>query len=89
MTIAEVKEMYKDQYTILEVYMDKGKHQTGFHTDGIIEAEEYSDNDKAIEWELMSVHKYSNTVLASTDLDWEDCGMGDQDRILVIKIEKE
>lgn len=88
MTVKEVKDYYKNDYCDVEAYIDKWSHQAGFHTDRIEAVDEYSDSSEVLEYELMDKEMYSNTVLANVGLTWEDYGLDDNDKILVIKIAK-
>lgn len=90
MTVEEVKNWFHYDYADVEVYVDKWSHQAGFHTDRIeaVDEDEYSDSSEVLEYELMDKEMYSNTVLANVGLTWEDYGLDDNDKILVIKIAK-
>lgn len=88
MTVKEVKERYENEYVDIEVYVDKWSHQAGFHTDRIEASDEYSDSSEVLEYELMDKETYSSTILANVGLTWEDYGLDDNDKILVIKIAK-
>lgn len=88
-----VKEILKKYYTKdvvdFEVYVDKFKPKLGFHTDFIQSVEDYSDDDKVIDFEVMDKDDYSNSILAGSNISWEDYGYDDENKILVIKIKQE
>ena len=88
MTIKEVKEMFRNEYCDVEVYVDKWNYRAGFHTDRIESVDDYSDKSEVLEYELMDKEMYSATVLANVGLTWEDYGLDDDDKILVIKVVK-
>ena len=87
MTIKEVLEMYKGQYYCVEIYKDKFQHKAGFHTDRIVYVDGASDETEVIEHELMDKSEYENTILANTDVRWDDC-YEENDKILVLKIKE-
>lgn len=88
-TVKEIlKKYYTKDITDFEVYIDKYEPKLGFRTDYIQGVEDYSDNDKVIDFEIMDKDEYSNSILANSRISWEDYGFDDDDKILVIKIEQ-
>lgn len=88
MTVGELKEKYAGQYADVEVYADRWNRKPGFHTDRIMNVEDYEDLDEVVEYSLMDEGEYSSTVFANcsecTDFErW----FGDKDaKILVAKV---
>lgn len=91
MTIKEVKEMYKDKYAEVEVYMPVDKMPNHFSTDNCKDAYSYNDDTEAELYELMDEDTYNGTILANTEVtadfaDW----FGNKDaNILCIMIKKQ
>ena len=86
MTIKEVQEMFTGQYVDFEVYRNFNSNKMGFHTDRIKCVDDYSESDEVTEYELMNREDYSQPVLANSPVSWEEYGLDDRDKILVVKI---
>jgi hypothetical protein len=86
MTIKEVQEMFTGQYFDFEVYRNFNSNRLGFHTDRINSVDDYSESDEVTEYELMNREDYSQSVLANSSVSWEEYGLDDRDKILVVKI---
>ena len=86
MTIKEVQEMFTGQYVDFEVYRNFNSNKMGFHTDRIKSVDDYSESDEVTEYELMNREDYSQPVLANSPVSWEEYGLDDRDKILVVKI---
>ena len=86
MTIKEVQEMFTGQYVDFEVYRNFNSNNMGFHTDRIKSVDDYSESDEVTEYELMNREDYSQPVLANSPVSWEEYGLDDRDKILVVKI---
>lgn len=86
MTVAEVKEMYKNRdYVDMEVYT--GDH---FHTDFCKWTDEYSDDSEVKGWSLMDEEEYNNTILANAcpQADFEEWYDDKNAKVLVLLIEQ-
>ena len=77
MTIAEVKELYKGEYTEVEVYepINRGKHNPNrIHTDNCYDLGDCSPHGNYAEdmavglYQLMSEEDYNHTLLSNADL---------------------
>lgn len=91
MTIREVIQNHYGKYDNYEVYVERGQHRLGFHTDRVKELDrgEYDyDGEQAIEWELMNKDDYSTSILANSSVEFGDI-YNDEDKILVIKIRRD
>ena len=87
MTIKKLKEMYKGQYTEIEVYestCDAQHYPTHFHTDNCRGIEQYNDNSIVGLYEFMNEEDYNNTIMAnsSENADFSDW-YGDKDAIVL------
>lgn len=87
MTINEIKAMYSNEYTDIEVCVfTSNRHQ--FHTDCIEFIDEYTDDSIVEAWSLMDENEYNSTILANS-CESADFGMWYDDasaKVLVIAI---
>lgn len=86
MTIKELKEMYKGEYSRIEVYVDEFQHQAGFHTDRIQECESWEDDAEVLEHELMDEEEYNNSILVNCGERFSDF-FEPEEKILVVKVD--
>lgn len=86
MTIKEVKELYKNEYTAFEVYQFTSKRHS-IHTDFIRELnpEEYNDESEVVTHQLMDEDCYNSTIFANCSNKFADI-YDKNDKVLVLVI---
>jgi hypothetical protein len=88
MTIEEVEDLFKGQYSDVEVYKNYNSTKYGFHTDRIKSVDDFSGNDEVKEYSLVDEEEYGGTILANSSLsaDFEEW-FGDKNaKVLLIKV---
>ena len=92
MTIKELKELLKEQgkkYMDIEVYRYKSNKHI-IHTDFIDWVEDYTDDSKVFDYELMDEDEYNETILANSGIQADFCEwyLKDKAKVLIIILEK-
>ena len=84
MTIKEIKELYKNEFTNFEVYRFVGKRHV-IHTDFVEEAEDYNDESEVVSHQLMNEDDYNSTIYSNCSDKFADI-YDKNDKVLVIVI---
>ena len=90
--IREIKERYKNKCIEVEIYVvnPPSRKFWGWHTDSLKGVgDNYSEDDNVIDYKLMDIEEYNNTILANCCFDAEDLGYEKDEMILCIIKENE
>ena len=95
MTIGELKELLKEhgkEYCDIEVFVPTScKLDKPFHTDSIQGTDDYNDNSKVLDYEIMDEEDYGTSVLANSCVraDFEEWYDDKNAKVLCILIDEE
>lgn len=89
MTIGEIKDMYDGEFADINVFeWTDSMHRNGYSADYSRELDdtEYSDDDEALDYDLMDEDDYNSRVLSNVSVSFRDM-YNEGDQILCIKVQ--